>query len=82
MAIRDILLIGIYTGMRRGEIVSLRREQVDMERRILRVEEIKTGEPLELPITRQFSAIFDLLLADVAESFRSGGAGLDATDIS
>ncbi|MCY4383629.1 MAG: integrase family protein [Nitrospinae bacterium] len=62
--IRDIFLIGIYTGMRRGEIVSLRREQVDMERRVLRVEETKTGEPLELPITRQLTAILDRRLAD------------------
>ncbi len=62
--IRDIFLIGVYTGMRRGEIVSLRREQVDMERRVLRVEETKTGEPLELPITRQLAAILERRLAD------------------
>ena len=65
--IRDIFLIGVYTGMRRGEIVSLRREQVDMERRILRVEETKTGEPLELPITRQLAAILERRLADGAD---------------
>ena len=62
--IHDIFLIGIYTGMRRGEIISLRRDQVDMERRILRVEETKTREPLELPITRQLSAILERRLAD------------------
>ena len=62
--VRDIFLIGVYTGMRRGEIVSLRREQVDMERRILRVEETKTGEPLELPITRQLAVILERRLAD------------------
>ncbi len=62
--VRDIFLIGIYTGMRRGEIVSLRREQVETERRILRVEETKTGEPLELPITRQLAVIFERRLAD------------------
>ena len=58
-AIRDIFLIGIYTGMRRGEVVSLRWEQVDLERRILRVEETRTGEPLELPVTRQLAAVFE-----------------------
>ena len=42
-AIHDIFLIGIYTGMRMGEILSLRWERVDLERRILRVEETKTG---------------------------------------
>ena len=54
---RDIFLVGVYTGMRLGEIVSLRWERVDLERRILRVEETKTGEPLELPVTRQLAAI-------------------------
>ena len=58
-AIHDIFLIGIYTGMRMGEILSLRWERVDLERRILRVEETKTGEPLELPVTRQLAAIFE-----------------------
>lgn len=67
--IRDIFLIGVYTGMRRGEIVSLRREQVDMERRILRVEETKTGEPLELPVTRQLAAILERRLADGADGW-------------
>ena len=80
--IRDIFLIGIYTGMRRGEIISLRREQVDMERRILRVEETKTGEPLELPITRQLAAILERRLADGEDARTAGcfpppGAGPD-----
>ena len=56
---RDIFLIGVYTGMRLGEIVSLRWERIDLERRILRVEETKTGEPLELPLTRQLAGILE-----------------------
>ena len=63
-ALRDIFLIGLYTGMRRGEVVSLRWERVDLERRILRVEETKTGKPLELPVTRQLAAIFERLRPD------------------
>ena len=38
-----------------------------MERRVLRVEETKTGEPLELPITRQLAVILERRLADGAE---------------
>ena len=52
-------MIGVYTGMRLGEIVSLRWERLDLDRRILRVDETKTGEPLELPITRQLHRIFE-----------------------
>ena len=32
--------------------------RVDLEARVLRVEETKTGEPLELPITRQLAEVF------------------------
>ena len=64
-AVRDIFLIGFYTGMRRGEIVSLCWERIDLDQRILRVEETKTGEPLELPITRQLAAIFERRLEDI-----------------
>ena len=56
---RDIFAIGAYTGMRLGEVVSLRWERIDLERAILRVEETKTGEPLELPLTRQLAAVFE-----------------------
>ena len=58
-ATRDIFWFGFYTGMRRGEIVALSWDRVDLERRVLRVEETKTGEPLELPITRQLAALFE-----------------------
>ena len=69
-ATRDIFWFGFYTGMRRGEIVALRWDRVDLERRILRVEETKTGEPLELPITRQLAALFERRRAE-----GGGGAG-------
>ena len=45
--------------MRLGEVVSLRWERIDLDRAILRVEETKTGEPLELPLTRQLTALFE-----------------------
>ena len=57
--IRDVLWIGVYTGMRLGEVKTLRWERVDLDKRILRVEETKTGEALELPITEQLAAVFE-----------------------
>ena len=63
--IRDVLWIGVYTGMRLGEVTSLTWERINLDRRILRVDETKTGEVLELPITRQLAAIFELRRAEV-----------------
>ena len=72
-ATRDILWFGMYTGMRRGEIVALCWDRVELEQRILRVEETKTGEPLELPVTRQLAALLGRRGQDAA----AVGSGLD-----
>ena len=53
--------------MRLGEITSLRWERVDLRRRILRVDETKTGEVLELPITRQLGTVFERRSADCGD---------------
>ena len=57
--LRDALWFGLYTGMRREEVLTLRWERVDPAALTFRVEETKTGVPLELPITRQLAAIFE-----------------------
>jgi len=61
---RDVFLFGLYTGMRRTEIFTLRWERVDLEAGLFRVEETKTGEPLELPVTRQLGEILARRRAD------------------
>ena len=58
-AIRDAMWFGLYTGMRREEVLTLRWERVDMEGLTFRVEDTKTGIPLELPITRQLAVILE-----------------------
>ena len=67
-AARDILWVGVYTGMRLGEITSLRWERVDLKHRILRVDETKTGEVLKLPITQQLAAIFERRCPDCGDA--------------
>ena len=66
-AVRDILWIGLYTGMRLGKVNSLQWERIDLERQILRVDETKTGEVLELPITKQLARILERRRAEVEE---------------
>ncbi len=61
---RDAILFGLYTGMRRGEILGLQWERVDMDRGLFRVEETKTGVPLELPVTGQLGEILARRRAD------------------
>ena len=58
-ATRSIFWIAMYSGMRRGEILTLRWESVEMARRIVRIPHTKTGTPLELPITRQLASILE-----------------------
>ena len=61
---RDAFRFGLYTGMRRDEVLGLRWAQVDLEAMTLRVEETKTGEPLDLPVTRQLAAILERRLSE------------------
>ena len=58
-ALRDVFWFGMYTGMRLGEVLPLRWERVNMEELVFRVDDTKTGAPLELPMTRQLAAILD-----------------------
>ena len=60
----DAFRLGLYTGMRRDEVLGLRWEQVNLEAMTLRVEETKTGEPLELPVTRQLAGILERRLSE------------------
>ena len=66
-AIRDALWFGVYTGMRREEVLTLRWEWVDIEALTFRVEATKTGMPLELPITRQLAAILERRLTEAGD---------------
>ena len=58
-AIRSIFWVAMYSGMRRGEILTLRWERMDLARGVVHVPHTKTGTPLELPITRQLASILD-----------------------
>jgi integrase len=58
--LRKIAICGLDTGMRRGEILSQKWEDVDFSRRLLSVSRSKTadGESREIPLTRR---LLDLL---------------------
>ena len=60
---RDAFRFGLYTGMRRAEVFGLAWARIDMAAMTFRVEDTKTGEPLELPVTRQLAAILERRMA-------------------
>lgn len=47
---RDLLCLALFTGMRRGEVCSLRWEQIDLPARRIHIPTTKNGDPLLLPL--------------------------------
>jgi integrase len=56
--LKPILLVAYHTGMRQGEIRSLRWDQVDVQRRVLRLKsgDTKTGEGRVIPLNDALTA--------------------------
>jgi integrase len=56
--LKPILLVAYHTGMRQGEIRSLRWDQVDVQRRVLRLKsgDTKTGEGRVIPLNDTLTA--------------------------
>jgi hypothetical protein len=48
---RDVLMLGMFTGMRRSEIITLQWEMVDLVGKVLYLPTTKNGDPLELPLS-------------------------------
>jgi len=51
--LRPVLVIALQTGMRLGEILSLRWDQIDLEERVIRVERTKSGRVRFVPVNDQ-----------------------------
>ena len=47
---RDVLLVALFTGMRRSEILRLKWDYLDFAGGLLRLPTTKNGDPLELPL--------------------------------
>lgn len=64
--LKEIIIAALDTGMRRGEILKQRWEDVDFNRRLLFVSSSKTagGESREIPLTTR---LFDLLSAEAKD---------------
>jgi len=63
--VRPLIVCGIATAMRKGDCCMLRWEDVDLDKKFIRVKTNKTGETAEIPI-------FSLLLAELQSRPRRG----------
>ena len=59
------IMIGLHTGMRRMEILSIRLNDIDLERRVIRIPNAKAG-PRDQPIGADLAAYLGGLLTGVA----------------
>lgn len=62
----NIIIFAVSTGMRRGEILSLTKDKIDLDRRVATVEKSKNGTPRVVPLTSRAMQV-------VEEAMRSGG---------
>lgn len=54
--LQPLLVVALHTGMRRGEILALTWRDVDLTRRLIRVEKSKNGEKRSIPISATLHA--------------------------
>ncbi len=65
--------IALYTAMRQGEILSLTKDQVDLQRRIVRLNETKNGSARTVPLSKRAVRVFR---EAIAHSIRPKGVEL------
>ena len=66
-----IVRTALFTAMRAGEITSLRRNQVDLARRVMRLTDTKNGSARTVPLTHKAENIFRMALSNPARPFDS-----------
>lgn len=55
---RDILLVALFTGMRRNEVIALKWEYLDLPGGLLHLPKTKNGDPLDLPLAPFLQDLF------------------------
>lgn len=66
--LRPIIVTALYTGMRRGEIFSLKWSDVDFKASLIHVRQSKTGKPRIIPMTANVREEIERLLPLAAET--------------
>ena len=56
--LRSLLMVALHTGMRRGEILDLRWQNVDLLKRLIRIVKSKNGEKRTIPMSNTLVDLF------------------------
>ncbi len=56
--LRSLLMVALHTGMRRGEILDLRWQNVDLLNRLIRIVKSKNGEKRSIPMSNTLVNLF------------------------
>ena len=65
--LRALILLALHTGMRRGEILDLRWQNVDLLKRAIRIVKSKNGEKRTIPISNTlFSLVKNMNIRDIS----------------
>lgn len=66
-----IVRIALCTGMRAGEIATLRRNQIDLEKRTVTLNETKNGSVRTVPLSRSAKNVLRLALSNPVRPFNT-----------
>lgn len=50
--LRDIIVFALHTGLRQNELLSLQWSRVDLSRKIIIIQESKSGKPRTIPLNQ------------------------------
>ena len=56
---RNIILVALMTGMRRGEILNLKWPNIDLQHNMIHIEDSKTHERRDIPISPELKKVFE-----------------------
>jgi integrase len=63
--IKPIVIVALHTGMRRNEILKLKKEDIDFKQRLIFIKNSKNGKPREIPMAEQ---VYDALKSSSSQS--------------
>ena len=58
---KNYILLSLFTGLRRSNVLSLRWSYIDFENGFIRVPNTKNGEPIQVPLTTQIKDLLETI---------------------